>query len=128
MAWAFKSTVPIYYQIVEEITARIFDGRYPPGAKIPTVRDIAEEAAVNPNTVQRAFSELENSGLIITMRTAGRVVTTDSAVIQSAKNAFTQRAAGEFLADMENRGITAGELLEIFGQLIKQNGKGDEHG
>ena len=122
MAWKFKATVPIYHQIVEEITARIFDGRYPPGGKIPSVREIAEEAAVNPNTVQRAFSELESSGLIVTLRTAGREVTTDVEVINSARSAFANAALTEFLYDMHNRGLTTGELIDALQQIKEREG------
>ena len=117
MAWKFKPAIPIYYQIVEEITARIFDGRYPPGGKIPSVREIAEEASVNPNTVQRAFSELESSGLVVTMRTAGRVVTSDAEVIARARSGVAERAVAEFVDDMRNKGLTIDDLIAIMNTM-----------
>ena len=117
MAWKFKPAIPIYYQIVEEITARIFDGRYPPGGKIPSVREIAEEASVNPNTVQRAFSELENSGLIVTQRTAGRVVTSDEKVIKEARGAIAEKSVTEFVDGMRNKGLTVDDLIAILNTM-----------
>ena len=77
MAWKLDNDRPIYAQIVEKIKLRIISGFYQPGSKLPSVRDLALEAGVNPNTMQKAFAELENSGLLITMRTSGRMVTED---------------------------------------------------
>ena len=117
MAWKFKPAIPIYHQIVEEITARIFDGRYPPGGKIPSVREIAEEASVNPNTVQRAFAELENSGLVVTLRTAGRVVTSDEQVIGQARSAVAERAVAEFIDGMRSKGLSIDDLIAILNTM-----------
>ena len=117
MAWKFKPAIPIYYQIVEEITARIFDGRYPPGGKIPSVREIAEEASVNPNTVQRAFSELESSGLIVTQRTSGRVVTSDEQVIAQARGAVAEKSVAEFIDGMRSKGLSIDDLIAILNTM-----------
>ena len=117
MAWKFKPAIPIYYQIVEEITARIFDGRYPPGGKIPSVREIAEEASVNPNTVQRAFAELESSGLIVTLRTSGRVVTSDEKVIEQARGIVAEKSVSEFIDDMRNKGLSIDDLIAILNTM-----------
>ena len=117
MAWKFKPAIPIYYQIVEEITARIFDGRYPPGGKIPSVREIAEEASVNPNTVQRAFSELESSGLIVTQRTSGRVVTSDAKVIEQARGAVAEKSVAEFIDGMRSKGLSIDDLIAILNTM-----------
>ena len=62
MAWKLDNDRPIYAQIVEKIKLRIISGFYQPGSKLPSVRDLALEAGVNPNTMQKAFAELENSG------------------------------------------------------------------
>ena len=75
MEWIFEQGRPIYTQIVEQIRINIANGTYEPGQQLPSVRDLAMEAAVNPNTMQRAFSELERDGLIYTVRTSGRFVT-----------------------------------------------------
>ena len=80
MAWKFSSDKPVYLQISDKIVKKVLSGEYPVGEQIPTVRQIALEAAVNPNTVQHAFSELENEGLIISKGTMGRFVTEDAEI------------------------------------------------
>ena len=75
MTWKFEGNSPIYLQIIERLETAIAAGTYPPGSKMPSVRDLALEAGVNPNTVQRAFAELEREGLVLTQPTAGRTVT-----------------------------------------------------
>ena len=73
MAWELDADRPIYAQLVERIQREIVSGKYQPGEKLPSVRDLAAVAAVNPNTVQKAFAELERSGLIMTQRTSDAV-------------------------------------------------------
>lgn len=74
MAWSLNSDRPIYTQILEKIQTRIISGVYKPGEKLPSVRELAAEASVNPNTMQKAFAELERSGLILTQRNSGRTL------------------------------------------------------
>ena len=85
MAWSLDSDRPIYAQLVERIQMQIVSGGYPPGGRLPSVRELAAEAAVNPNTMQKAFAELERSGLIVTQRTNGRTVTEDEELIKSIR-------------------------------------------
>ena len=68
MSWEFQDHLPIYAQLMDTLKRRIVTGRYLPGEKLPSVRELAAEAGINPNTVQRAFSELEREGLIYTQR------------------------------------------------------------
>ena len=82
MAWELRNDRPIYVQIVERIQMQIISGVYKPGDKLPSVRELAMEAGVNPNTMQKAFGELERKELIVTIRTSGRVVTEDDAMIE----------------------------------------------
>ena len=82
MPWNLDSSRPIYLQIIERVQMDIITGRYQPGDKLPSVRDLAQEAAVNPNTMQKALSELERSGLIYSQRTSGRFVTEDQNMIE----------------------------------------------
>ena len=91
MAWNLDSDRPIYAQILERIQRQIVSGEYAPGTKIPSVRELAAQAGVNPNTMQKALSELERSGLVVTMRTSGRVVTEDMEMIKQIRK---QLAAG----------------------------------
>ena len=81
MAWVLEDGRPIYAQLVERLQVQIVSGAYPPGGKLPSVRELAAVAEVNPNTMQKAFAELEKSGLIITQGTNGRVVTEDERLI-----------------------------------------------
>lgn len=74
MAWKFNADSPIYLQIMEEIKLRIAKGVLKPGDKVPPVRDLAITAGVNPNTMQKALSELEREGVLYSQRTAGRFV------------------------------------------------------
>ncbi len=86
MSWKLDSGRPIYMQLLEEIQMRIASGRYPSGDRLPSVRELACEAGVNPNTMQKAFTELEKKGLIETRRTAGRFVTSDAALIRRIRS------------------------------------------
>ena len=77
MKWQFSNDAPIYSQLIEQIKVGIVSGAFPPGERLPSVRDLATEAGVNPNTMQRALAELERDGLVYSQRTAGRFVTED---------------------------------------------------
>ena len=82
MSWQLTADRPIYLQLIEEIELRIVSGMYTVGEKLPGVRDLAAQASVNPNTMQKALTELERQGLVYSQRTAGRFITEDSKMIQ----------------------------------------------
>ena len=112
MEWTFRSDLPIYAQLVDKIKLGILSGELPPGAKLPPVRELAMEAGVNPNTMQRAMQELEREGLVFAQRTAGRFVTEDMTVIESIKKELAETKLESFLADMaqlgyDRRGVAA---------------------
>ena len=100
MAWQFDPDRPIYKQLKERILLKIVSGAYGTGAQLPTVRDLAEEAAVNPNTLQKALQELERDGLVYTQRTNGRFVTEDDALIKRAKADLAKEQIALFLSKM----------------------------
>ena len=81
MPWNLDSDRPIFIQIIERIQVDIISGLYKPGDKLPSVRELAQEASVNPNTMQKALSELERTGLVYSQRTSGRFITEDTAMI-----------------------------------------------
>ena len=85
MRWQFSNDAPIYAQLIAQIKVGIVSGAFPPGERLPSVRDLATEAGVNPNTMQRALAELERDGLVYSQRTAGRFVTEDKTMIDAAK-------------------------------------------
>ena len=119
MAWILDSDRPIYIQIVEEIKLRIISGLYTPGGKLPSVRELATEAAVNPNTMQKAFAELERSGLIITQRTSGRTVTEDAILIDEIKTSLAKEQIHQFFDNMKQLGYLKEDALKLVGQAIK---------
>lgn len=113
MAWDLDSDRPIYAQLVERIQMQIVSGQYPPGGKLPSVRDLAAVAAVNPNTMQKAFAELERSGLIITQRTNGRTVTEDEEMIRQIKAELAKEHVDAFFIKMKKLGYTEQEAVEL---------------
>lgn len=123
MAWNLNSDRPIYAQILEIIQLRIIAGVYKPGEKMPSVRELAAEAGVNPNTMQKALSELERSGLVTALRTSGRVVTEDKAMIAETRNQLAQEKISEFIGKMKELGF---EKEEIVALLNVQEGEKDE--
>lgn len=113
MAWIIDSDRPVYLQIVEHIMNDIFSGRIKAGEQIKSVRDLAAEAAVNPNTMQKALQELERIGLVYSKRTSGRYVTESTETIQKLKEEKTLEQLQSFLKRMENIGISKQDLIRI---------------
>lgn len=113
MDWVFSGSRPIWQQIVEQMTLRILKGEYPPGERLPGVRDLAAQAGVNPNTMQRAMAQLEAEGLAVGSRTAGRTVTQDVKVIEAAAKARARAAVAECLRILEELGYGAEDALVL---------------
>ena len=120
MPWDLKSDRPIYAQLIEQIMLKICSGLYPPGSRLPSVRDLAKEASVNPNTMQRALSKLEEDGLLYTHRTSGRYVTEDLDMIKQVKNKLAQEHVLNFLAKMTELGFDHDEIPSILSTMIKE--------
>lgn len=111
MDWALSSGRPIWLQLKEQIAVGIVTGQYPPGSKLPSVRDLAMKAGVNPNTMQRALTELERDGLAQSMGTMGRVVTEDREKIALLRKRFAQEVMEQYLNSMKQLGYTAHEAV-----------------
>ncbi|NLA87470.1 MAG: GntR family transcriptional regulator [Clostridiales bacterium] len=120
MNWHFESDRPIYVQLKEQLLLMIVSGKYPAGAKLPTVRDLAAEASVNPNTLQKALSELERDGLVYTQRTSGRFVTEDENMINQAKNTLAIEQIEQFLKKMSGLGFSWEEALTLLEKKVKE--------
>lgn len=120
MPWDFKSDRPIYTQLIEQIKLMIFSGIYPPGSKLSSVRDMAQEAAVNPNTMQRALTKLEEEGLIITHRTSGRSITEEWDLIREERTKVAKEQISEFLEKMQKLGLEQKELLSIISNKLEE--------
>lgn len=116
MAWNLNSDRPIYAQILEVIQLRIIVGQYGPGEKIPSVRELAAEAGVNPNTMQKALSELERSGLVVTQRTSGRTVTEDMEMVQETRNQLAKEQVQEFVNKMKELGFRKKDIISLLEQ------------
>lgn len=113
MDWNFRNDQPIYSQLTQRLTEAIVSGIYAPGEKLPSVRELAVEAGVNPNTVQRALSELERDGLVFSQRTAGRFVTENENMITNAKLRIADERVEEFLHSMKTLGCTRDEVISL---------------
>lgn len=120
MGWDLNSDRPIYSQIVEIIQMQIVSGYYKPGDKLPSVRELAAIACVNPNTMQKAFSELERSGLIITQRTSGRLVTEDINMIKEIQQDLAKAQIKAFFEKMTELGFEKEEIMELFENATKE--------
>ncbi len=120
MPWNLDSSRPIYLQIIERVQMDIITGRYQPGDKLPSVRDLAQEAAVNPNTMQKALSELERIGLIYSQRTSGRFITEDKELIHQMKKELAAAEVSAFVAHMKQLGITPEEIRQLLAETIEE--------
>ena len=113
MNWQFSGDAPIYAQLINQIKRGIVSGAFPPGGRLPSVRDLAAEAGVNPNTMQRALTELERGGLVYSQRTAGRFVTEDQNMIKEAKRGLAEAQIKSFLAFMAGLGYSREEISAL---------------
>lgn len=127
MPWQFTTQQPIYLQIMDAIEQRIFSGTYGMGEKLPSVRDLALEASVNPNTMQRALSELEERLLIITQRNSGRTVTEDAEIIQKARSEKAKQLASGYLGDMDALGYPPKEAIGFLTRKGEKEVKDGNH-
>ena len=123
MGWQLDKNRPIYIQLVEELQSRIVSGAYPPGAKVDSVRDLAAEAAVNPNTMQRALAELEQSGLLRAERTSGRFVSEDEELIAAVRKSLAKEKIEAFVRDMSVLGYRKQDMII----LVKETLEGEDN-
>ena len=117
----FNPNMPIYIQIIEEIKRQIVSGEKEPGSKIDSVRDMAKLINVNPNTVQRAFVELEHDKLLYTKRTSGRFITTDIELIEKIKAESVRRKISEFVNLMKKSGFLEFDILRLVKEFMDEN-------
>lgn len=122
LAWKFDNDRSIYVQLVEQIKNRIMTGEYQPGSKLASVRDLAGEAEVNPNTMQRALAALEDMGLVHAVRTSGRFVTEDRNMIEQLRRDSATRIVEEFCEKMEALGFSREEMITF----MRDSGKEDK--
>jgi len=118
--WHLTNDRPVFIQIMEKLKRDIVTGSYRPGDKLPSVRELAGEAAVNPNTMQRAFSELEREGLVYTKRTNGRFITEDLSMISQLKEQMALDAISQFLNSMQQLGFSGKETLALLKESLEE--------
>ena len=113
MEWKLDDDRPIWMQLTEQLTRLIISGEYPPGSKLPPVRELAEQAGVNPNTMQRALSQLEIDGLASSNRTAGRMVTDNSVIIDATRKRLAKKHIDIYLNAMAQLGYDSAKAAAL---------------
>ena len=121
MEWKLDDSRPIWPQLKEQLIIAIVAGRFAMGGPFPTVRELAEDAGVNRNTMQRALSELEHDGFVITNRTAGRTVTTDKELVAKMKETIAMQSIEKFIHEMEAIGYDADDVIRMIKEKNVQN-------
>jgi DNA-binding transcriptional regulator YhcF (GntR family) len=124
LGWNFQNDLPIYTQLVDAIKFSIVSGELLPGARMSTVRDLALEAGVNPNTMQRALQQLEREGLVFSQRSSGRFVTEDVSVIDRARSALAAEYVRRYRDSMASLGFSEDEMRA----LLSGSGEEEDNG
>ena len=119
MSWSFDNTKPIYLQIMEKIKLQIVSHELEPNQQLPTVRELASEVGVNPNTIQRALSDLEREGLVHSKRTIGRFVTENRDLIVQTRKQLSEEQLHDFVTGMLQFGYKKEELSSVLNSYIK---------
>lgn len=122
MAWLIDNNKPVYIQLVEQLKSKIISGEFKPGDKIDSVRSLAEEAEVNPNTMQRALAELERENLVFSKRTSGRFVTDNEEMIKTMKEEVASEQIKNLKSNLERLGFSEEEIID----LVVSNLRGDK--
>ena len=121
MNWNIRNDAPVYTQLVDQIARAIILGQFPPGSKLPSVRDFASDAGVNPNTMQRAITQLETLGLVTTNRTLGRTVTENAGALEEMRRRLAVECTENFFREMGALGYSRGEAADMAQAERKKN-------
>lgn len=113
MDWILTDDRPIFQQLYEQLARQIVAGTFPPGGRLPSVRELAADAGVNPNTMQRALAQLEAAGLAESNRTSGRTVTTDAAMIAKTRRSLVRQASQDYLKAAQALGFSPEEAAAL---------------
>lgn len=117
MEWKFSGDRPVYQQIMEAICGSILKGELKPGQKVPSVRELAAQAKVNPNTMQRALTELERDGLLVGGGTSGRTVTRDESILEGMRQRALEEVTRECAAKFLVLGVTPAQAARLLLEL-----------
>lgn len=120
MSWIIDNNKPVYIQLVEQLKSKIISGEFKAGEKIDSVRSLAEDAEVNPNTMQKALVELEREGLLFSKRTSGRFVTDDEEKIKSMRKEVANEEIKNLKINLERLGFTKEEIINLVISNIRE--------
>lgn len=120
MVWKFNSERPVYQQIIEQIQGAVISGEFAPGDRIPSVRDLATAAQVNPNTMQHALHELEQQKILVTAGTSGRFVTHDETVLETMRINRLKELTVECAKRFSAFGITPAQAAQLLLELNEE--------
>ena len=113
----FDNNIPIYIQLVEQLKIYIISGKFSPGDRIPSVRELALQTKVNPNTMQKALTELEDLKLIYTERTNGKYVTNDGKLIDKIKRQYASELSKNYFSNMKDIGFSEQDAINYLNEL-----------
>ena len=122
----FESTKPIYLQIMDLIKKEIATGKLPPGSQMASVRELAMQYQVNPNTVQRALSELEREGLVKSDRTIGRFINDQGEMVKALKNQMIEEVIGDFIKKTSELNIEENEICSLIENYLSREERKDD--
>ena len=121
MTWIFDNDRPIYLQVMEQLKLGVISGQLPAGSRLTAVREMAAEAGINPNTMQKALSELEREGLLYTQRTNGRFVTEDKALLEQLRYQLARQKLTALIEQMEKMGYTLDEIYTLLQKVLEED-------
>lgn len=122
----YSANIPIYLQIMNEIKLKIVSGEWETGQRLTPVREMAMQFAVNPNTMQRALSELEREGLLYTERTSGRFVTSDESLVLKIRDEMASEYSMNFFISMQKLGYSMEQIIKIVENYAKKHKEGNK--
>lgn len=120
MVWKFNGERPVYQQIIEQIQGAVISGEFSPGDRIPSVRDLATAAQVNPNTMQHALHELEQQNILVTAGTSGRFVTSDTHVLEAMRQRRLKELTMECAKRFSAFGISPFQAAQLLLELSEE--------
>lgn len=118
--WKIDNNRPIYIQLLEQLKLKIVSGEIPIGSKIESVRNLAQDAEVNPNTMQKALAELEREGLVFSKRTSGRYVTDDKEKIEKIREEMANIHINSLKETLKKLGYKQREIIELIKEKLEE--------
>ncbi len=121
MKWKIDNNRPVYIQLVEQLRMKIISGEIELDSKLDSVRSLAADAMVNPNTMQKALAELEREGFVYSKRTSGRFVTDNKELIEKERKNLVKDNVKKTLDTLINLGYTNEEILNLVGEILRED-------